>query len=148
LPIQKYRGNLVAMRPDSKPSTQKFARDLRNAATEAESTLWQDLRRGKIPGARFRRQVPIGLYIADFACLKNRLVIELDGSQHVDRMTYDQVRSAFLKTQKFRVLRFWNGQVFNEREAVIETIFWAIAHPDWEQELDPPPQPSPFGGGS
>ena len=148
MPVQKWPGNLVAMRPDSKPSAQKFARDLRNAATEAERTLWQDLRRGKIPGSRFSRQVPIGPYIADFACLKNRLVIELDGSQHVDRMTYDQVRSTFLKTQKFRVLRFWNGQVFNEREAVIETIFWAITHLDWEQELDPPPQSSSFGGGS
>ena len=142
------RGIVYAMRPSSKPSTQKFARELRNAATDPERALWQELRRGKIPGARFRRQVPIGPYIADFGCLKNRLVIELDGSQHVDRATYDQVRSEFLETQKFRVLRFWNGQIFNERESVIETIFWAIAHPDWQQTLDPPPQPSPFGGGS
>jgi very-short-patch-repair endonuclease len=137
LPFKQQRGNFIAMRPSSKPSTQKFARDLRNAATEAERSLWQDLRRGKIPGARFRRQVPIGPYIADFACLKNRLVIELDGSQHVDRAAYDHARSDFLRSQKFRVLRFWNGQISSERRAVIETIFWAIAHPDWQQELDP-----------
>ena len=126
-----------AMRPDAKPSTKKFARDLRNNATDTERALWQELRRGKIVGARFRRQVPIGPYIADFACLKNRIVIELDGSQHLDRAAYNEVRSAFLKAQKFRVLRFWNGTVSSERDAVIETIVWAVMHPDWEQ--DPPP---------
>jgi very-short-patch-repair endonuclease len=136
------------MRPSSKPFTQKFARDLRNAATDAERALWQELRRGKFPGARFRRQVPIGPYIADFACLKNRLVIELDGSQHVERATYDEARTEFLRSQRFRVLRFWNGQLFSEREAVIETIFWAVAHPEWQQTLDPSPQPSPEGAGS
>jgi very-short-patch-repair endonuclease len=125
------------MRPDSRPSAQKFARDLRNNATEIERALWRELRRGKIVGARFRRQVPIGPYIVDFACLKNKIVIELDGSQHLDRATYDQARSAFLKTQKFRVLRFWNGQFIDEREAVLETIVWAIAHPDWEQDSPP-----------
>jgi adenine-specific DNA-methyltransferase len=125
------------MRPDSRPSARKFARDLRNNATGFERALWQELRRGKITGARFRRQVPIGPYIADFACLKNKIVIELDSSQHVDRAAYDQARSAFLRAQKFRVLRFWNGQLVDEHEAVIETIVWAIAHPDWEQ--DPPP---------
>ncbi|MBS0546292.1 MAG: DUF559 domain-containing protein [Proteobacteria bacterium] len=134
------------MRPDSKPAARRFARDLRNSATDAERGLWQELRGGKIPGARFRRQVPIGGYIADFACLKNKLVIELDGSQHVERADYDQTRTAFLKAQQFRVLRFWNGQIFSERDAVIETIYWAVSHRDWEQ--DPPPRPSPSGGGS
>ncbi len=77
--------------------------------TEAEKVLWQELRRGGIPGTRFRRQVPIGPYVADFACLKSRLVIELDGSQHLERTTYDDERTKFLETQNFRVLRFWNG---------------------------------------
>ena len=104
--------------------------------TEAERALWQELRRGKIPGTRFRRQVPIGPYIADFSCLRSRLVVELDGSQHVERAQYDDKRSTFLKAQGFRVLRFWNALVFSEREAVIETIVWATLHTEWQQERD------------
>jgi very-short-patch-repair endonuclease len=136
------------MRPTSESHAQKFARELRKAMTDAERVLWQELRRGKIPGTRFRRQVPIGRYVADFACLKSRLVIELDGSQHFDRASYDAERTAFLERQNFRVLRFWNGHLSEDREAVIETIVWAVTHPEWRQERDPPPQPSPFGGGS
>jgi len=104
--------------------------------TEAERALWQELRRERIPGTRFRRQVPIGPYIADFACLKARLVVELDGSQHVKQAQYDDERSAFLKAQGFRVLRFWNALVFSERESVIETIVWATLHVDWRQERE------------
>ena len=122
--------------------------------TSAERALWQELRRGKIPGTRFRRQVPIGPYIADFACLNRRLVVELDGSQHAERAQYDDERSAFLKTQGFRVLRFWNASVFTEREAVLETIVWATLHAGWQQERDPVarltsplPSPPPSGEG-
>jgi very-short-patch-repair endonuclease len=77
--------------------------------------------------------VPIGPYIVDFAYLKSRLVIELDGSQHFHRASYDQARSAFLETQRFRVLRFWNNDVTQRCDAVIEAIVWAIAHPGWRQ---------------
>lgn len=98
---------------------------------ETERVLWQELRRGKIPGTRFRRQVPIGPYVADFACLKSRLIIELDSSQRVERANYDDQRTKFLEAQNFRVLRFWNGTVSEEREAVVETIVWAVLHPDW-----------------
>src|SRR5436190_1848397 len=105
------------MRPPSDNGVQQFARTLRKGMTETEKTLWQELRRGKIPGTRFRRQVPIGPYIADFACLKNRLIIELDGSQHVERVNYDDQRSKFLEAQNFRILRFWNGSLLEEREA-------------------------------
>jgi very-short-patch-repair endonuclease len=111
--------------------------------TEAERALWQALRRGRIPGTRFRRQVPIGRYIADFACLRSRLVVELDGSQHAERAQYDDERSTFLKTQGFRVLRFWNALVFSEREAVIETIVWATLHAEWQQERDLAPLVGP-----
>jgi len=135
------------MRPPSEAQTQKFARALRNAMTETERSLWQDLRRGKIPGTRFRRQVPIGQYIADFACLRSRLIIELDGSQHVERADYDERRTKFLEAQNFRVLRFWNGAVSAEREAVLETIVWAVMHPDWRQPSDPLPNPPPSGEG-
>jgi len=130
------------MRPLSTASAQAFARQLRRTTTEAERALWQELRRGKIPGTRFRRQVPIGPYIADFACLKTKLVVELDGSQHADRTVYDDERTAFLNARNFRVLRFWNGQLFGERDAVIETIVWAVLHADWRQERDPSPSPA------
>jgi len=135
------------MRPPSEARAQKFARVLRNATTETEHALWQELRRGKIPGTRFRRQVPIGPYVADFACLKSKLIIELDGSQHIERTDYDDQRSKFLEAQNFRVLRFWNGAVSSEREAVLETIVWAVTHPDWRQQRDPLPSPPPSGEG-
>jgi adenine-specific DNA-methyltransferase len=115
--------------------------------TETEKTLWQELRRGKIPGTRFRRQVPIGPYVADFACLKSRLIIELDGGQHAERGGYDEQRTRFLEAQNFRVLRFWNDVVSSEREAVLETIIWAVLHPDWRQPRDPHPSRPPAGEG-
>jgi very-short-patch-repair endonuclease len=121
------------MRPPAFLSAQTFAHELRRSATEVERALWGRLRVEKLAGARFRRQVPIGPYIVDFACLKSRLIIELDGSQHFGRASYDQARSAFLETRHFRVLRFWNNDVTERCDAVIETIVWAIAHPDWRQ---------------
>ena len=121
------------MRPPAFLSAQTFARELRRSATEVERALWGRLRAEKLVGTRFRRQVPIGPYIVDFACLKSRLIIELDGSQHFSRASYDQARSAFLETQRFRVLRFWNNDVTERCDAVIETIVWAIAHPGWRQ---------------
>ena len=133
-------------RPPSRPSAQKYARTLRHGATDAEKLLWQELRRGKLPGARFRRQVPIGPYVADFACLQNRLIVELDGSQHVDRAAYDLERSAFLEKQGFRVLRFWNGDLFSERASVIETIAHAIGHPEWRQAVESPSPTLPLRG--
>jgi very-short-patch-repair endonuclease len=133
-------------RPPARPSAQKFARTLRNGATDAEKLLWQELRRGKLTGARFRRQVPIGPYVADFACLQNKLIVELDGSQHVERAAYDLERSAFFETLKFRVLRFWNGDLFGERASVIETIVHAIEHPDWRQEPESPSPTLPLRG--
>jgi very-short-patch-repair endonuclease len=124
------------MRPPSTPTAQAHARRLRSEMTEAERALWRELRRERIPGTRFRRQVPIGPYIADFACLKTRLVVELDGSQHVEQAQYDEERSTFLKAQGFRVLRFWNALVFTERKAVVETIVWATLHAEWQQERE------------
>ena len=105
------------------------ARALRRSATEAEKKLWWHLRR-KLPleGTYFRRQVPLGPYFADFACLKHRLVIELDGGQHTtpEAQRRNAERTRFLEAQGFRVLRFWNDQVFSEIESVIETIHAAV----------------------
>ena len=116
------------------PVAQHRARKLRNQATDAEQRLWQHLRRRQLGGYRFRRQVPICGYIADFACLEARLVIELDGAQHEERHHYDERRDRRFEAQGFRVLRFWDNQVFQETQAVLEVVLHALEstcpHPD------------------
>jgi very-short-patch-repair endonuclease len=83
-----------------------FARHLRKNSTDVERLLWQHLRGRQLEQFRFRRQRPIGKYVVDFVCLEAKLVIELDGSQHVERLAYDDARTVFLSEQGFRVLRF------------------------------------------
>ncbi len=98
------------------------ARELRKNLTEAELTLWRHLRLRQFGGYKFRRQQPIGKYIVDFVCLEKRLIIEVDGGQHSEQVSYDLERSAWLEEQGFRVLRFWDNQVLKETEAVKEVI--------------------------
>ena len=100
------------------------ARELRNNPTDAERLLWQYLRNRQLKGLKFRRQCPLGSYIAGFACLAARLIVELDGSHHAEpsQARYDRVRTAWLKNQNFRVVRFWNGEVLEEMPMVLETI--------------------------
>ena len=122
-------------------------RSLRRELTEAERVLWRRLRRQQFIGARFRRQAPIGPYIADFVCLKSRLIIEIDGSQHVEAATYDARRDAFLKHEGFTVLRFWNNDVLARADSVMEAIFVAL---DRVRLRHPPSAlraPSPSGEG-
>lgn len=107
-------------------STTNFARKLRKNTTEAEQHLWSHLRRGQLNGHHFRRQRPIGPYIADFACLRPRLIIELDGSQHAEHPEKDRKRDAYLQSQGFQVLRFDNHTALTNTEAVLETILNAI----------------------
>ena len=95
-----------------RPSTRRNARDLRRNPTEAERTLWRHLRQRHVAGRKFRRQHPIGRYVLDFVCLETKLVIELDGGQHADREAEDQGRTAWLEARGYRVLRFWNTEVF------------------------------------
>ena len=90
--------------------------------TDAERLLWQQLRHKQMNGHRFRRQHPIGKYIADFACLEQKLIIELDGGQHQDQRVYDQARSTFLQAQGWQVLRFWNNDVLNNIGGVVASI--------------------------
>src|SRR6185436_1258440 len=101
---------------------QRRSRALRNQSTDAEHLLWQHLRRRQLGGHRFRRQVPIDGYIADFACLDAKLVIELDGGQHDERGLYDEHRDCRITARWFRVIRFWNNEVFQETEMVLELI--------------------------
>src|SRR5262245_39958232 len=98
------------------------ARQLRKHPTEAERVLWRHLRLRQLEGCKFWRQQSLGHYIVDFVCFENRLVIELDGGQHSDQVAYDAERSAWLRAQGFRVLRFWNHEVLQDIEAVKRVI--------------------------
>jgi very-short-patch-repair endonuclease len=98
------------------------ARQMRNHPTEAESLLWQHLRRSQILGRKFRRQEPIGPYIVDFLCFDPMLVIEIDGSQHTELIAYDGERSSFLERRGFKVIRFWNHEVLAQTNRVREAI--------------------------
>ena len=97
------------------------ARRLRVEETEPEYRLWSDLRSRRLNGYKFVRQVPVGRYIADFAFRKERLIVEIDGSQHADSVA-DTRRTTWLNEQGYSVLRFWNEEVLKERRAVLETI--------------------------
>jgi very-short-patch-repair endonuclease len=102
------------------------ARGLRSTMTDAEERLWMRLRGDQISGHRFRRQVPIGPYVLDFACRKARLAIEVDGGQHATASLEHDRRTAWLTSRGYRVLRFWNNQVLTEMDAVLESIRTAL----------------------
>jgi len=99
--------------------TTERARSLRSSMTDAERMLWRAVRSKQLAGHRFRRQHPIGKYIADFACIEQKIVIELDGGQHQEQLAYDEQRSAFLQAQGWQVVRFWNNDVLNNLDGVL-----------------------------
>jgi very-short-patch-repair endonuclease len=110
--------------------------------TDAERKLWQYLRRIPVAQTHFRRQATVGPYFADFACHQQRLIIEVDGGQHnrTDRVLADAKRSEYLKSQGYRVLRFWNNDVLTNIEGVMESIYATLRR----VEAGPPPlTPSP-----
>ena len=98
------------------------ARELRKNLTDAENLLWQQLRCRQIAGYKFRRQASIGRYIVDFVCFEKRLIVEVDGSQHAEHVEYDNERSGWLESQGFTIVRFWNNEVIEDTETVLETI--------------------------
>jgi len=114
----------------------RFARTLRKDPTPPERALWQRLRRRQLAGFKFRRQHSVGPYICDFACLEASVVVELDGSQHVEQSNYDTRRDAFLRARGFRVLRFWNNDVLVRTEVVLETIYEALRRPEMDGRFD------------
>jgi very-short-patch-repair endonuclease len=98
------------------------ARILRRDQTDAEQKLWMKLRNRGTLGAKFRRQYPVGPYVADFCALDRGLIIELDGSQHAEMQALDQQRTHFLESLGYRVVRFWNGEVLSDMDSVLERI--------------------------
>ena len=110
-------------RTDSK--TMRRAGNLRKNMTPAEKKLWAYLRRSQL-GFRFRRQHAIGNFIIDFCCIKKKLIVELDGSQHLDMQEYDEDRTEHLQSRGYRVIRFWNNDVMNDIDGVILAISYAL----------------------
>jgi very-short-patch-repair endonuclease len=103
------------------------ARRLRRDSTEAEKVMWRLLRSRQLGGYKFRRQEPIGRYIVDFVCFQPRLVVEIDGGQHADPTRYEEERTNFLEREGFRVQRFWNNEVLENREGVCLRILEVLA---------------------
>ena len=108
--------------------TLQKAQTLRESQTDAEGLLWHYLRDKQLDGHKFRRQQPIGPYIVDFACMPQKLLIELDGGQHAEQHTYDQKRDEFLRQQGYKILRFWNNEIFENCFGVLENIYVALHH--------------------
>ena len=119
------------------------AKTLRRNLTDAEQKLWYHLRAHRFMGRKFKRQKPIGRYVVDFVCLEEKLIIELDGGQHAENIEYDQVRDSWLRGQGYTVLRFWNNELMNETEGVLERIRIAIENKAASSEtLSPSPSPT------
>jgi very-short-patch-repair endonuclease len=104
------------------------AKSMRSEPTPAEHRLWQILRAKRLAGYKFKRQLAIDDYIADFVCVQRRLIVEADGRQHCES-EYDAVRDAYLKAHGFRVLRFWNDDIFDNEEGVLTSILNALQAP-------------------
>ncbi len=102
------------------------AGELRKEPTLAERKLWSYLRGNKLNGVSFRQQHAIGNYVPDLVAIKRKIIIELDGSQHLERALYDIERTACLESQGYKVIRFWNHQVMNDIEIVIRAIQNAV----------------------
>ena len=116
------------------------ARDLRRAQTDAEKKMWDRLKGGRLHGVKFRRQFPIGPFLADFCAAKESLVVELDGSQHLDMTLRDEQRSKYLEELGFRVVRFWDNEALASTDEVIEEIGRLLK--------DPLASPRPRTGGA
>ena len=98
-----------------------FAKSMRRNPTESERHMWLILKDRRLADYKFRRQIPIGPYIADFVCYSARLIIELDGNQHAD--DHDTSRDAWLASKGFTILRVWNNQIADDRDAVLDAVW-------------------------
>jgi very-short-patch-repair endonuclease len=114
------------MLPRRRPRTVTFAQTLRKRMTKPERILWSKLRAYRFHSYKFRRQYPLGPWIADFACPEKMLIIEIDGGDHWMRKEKDARRDAAMKKDGFAVLRFTNLQVYRHLEWVLETILHAL----------------------
>jgi very-short-patch-repair endonuclease len=138
-PALPRQGGGVGVGVKSPAKFTSLARALRKDMTEAERHLWRSLRMLQLDGHKFRRQFPLGPYIVDFVCLSTRLIVEVDGGQHLND-SRDQTRDAWLSNRGFRVLRFWNNDVLARTDSVLDAILGALSTPT-------PALPRQGGGG-
>ena len=108
--------------PQSRSRPTKRAQSLRNNATDAERKLWQHLRLRQLGGFKFSRQMPVGPFVCDFLCRERMLVVEVDGGQHSDRAAQDASRTLCLERHGLTVLRFWNNDVMENLDGVLQVI--------------------------
>ena len=108
------------------PRVFKQAKQLRRNQTEAEAKLWSHLRNHQLKDIGFRRQHAIGPYIVDFCAPRKKLIIELDGGQHLEQEEYDRERTSFLASKGYQVLRFWNNEVMKDIDGVLRVIDLAL----------------------
>ena len=109
---------------DAEKKTVERARSLRKTMTKSEVILWQNLRREQLGGFKFRRQVPVGPFVADFACVELKLIVEVDGATHAEdnEISYDAQRTRFLEAQGWRVLRVLNTDIYEGLDGVLELL--------------------------
>ena len=114
---------------DRETRSRRFAKTLRRRMTDAETILWSRLRRGQLNGWKFRRQHPVGPYIADFACIDAKLIVEVDGATHASEreLAHDRKRTAFLTTRGYALYRLWNTDVFENLDGVLDGLLAALA---------------------
>lgn len=117
----------------------KFSKSGRTDQTDAEKLLWRYLRNRQLNGYKFRRQYPIYNYILDFYCVENKIAIELDGSQHEKRKIYDEIRTKELQKLGIRVIRFWDNDVLQNIDGVLEQILMKV-----ENISNKKPHPGPL----
>jgi adenine-specific DNA-methyltransferase len=122
----------------SRATSRSRAKEMRHKPVSTEKLFWSCARDRQLAGYKFKRQVPIGPFIADFVCVERKLIVELDGALHIDRKGYDAARDKFLESQGYEVLRFTNEDFAGDITLVLTTI---------EHALGPPsPRPSPPKG--
>ena len=115
------------------------ARELRRASTDAERAFWRQVRDRGLGGHKFRRQVPIGPYIADLLCLQARLIIEFDGGHHQEQTAADERRTQWLESEGYRVLRLWDNDVLLNITGALETVLAALGNPQGNGQGEPSP---------
>ncbi len=104
------------------------ARNLRRDQTKLEDIFWNEVRNRNFLGLKFRRQMPIDKYIADFVCEQEKLIIELDGDQHAEQTEYDEQRTQILESHGYRVIRFWNADIYKDINSVFEELTHLVGH--------------------
>ncbi len=117
------------------------ARRLRRDMTETEKRLWYYLRSSRFEGYKFRRQYPLGNYIVDFICVQEKLIIELDGGQHLLQLKYDSIRDNWFKQQGFHILRFWNNEMMEKPVGVLQVIMEYLKCESAARDPHPGPLP-------